>query len=79
MANIRRALKCNKKYATINKKSGRRAATAKLKEDLRTDPQWRQRFKQNIDEVIHLKAGGRSRIADSMQRVEAAEENFVDV
>ena len=71
--NSRRWMK-EKKYLPLLKKSGKKACTKKLKEDLRQDKEFRKRWKGEIEESAHLLAGGRSRIRASRVQVDVVDE-----
>eukprot|EP00959_Pyramimonas_sp_CCMP1952_P054263 1134902-Pyramimonas_sp.AAC.1 len=77
--NCRRHLTKNKKYVTILKKHGKRAATKKLKDDLVTDQSFSGRWQSELDEQAHLLAGGRSRIHQNPVKVETADEQMIDL
>lgn len=76
--NIERWIK-NKRFSGVFKKSGKREVVKKIKDDLRTDRDFKKRWKGNIDEAVHLMAGGRSRIAALPERVDVVEESFTDI
>ena len=68
-----------KKIAT-NKQKGKREACKQLKMDLRAaDGKFRKRWKDEIDETVHLRAGGRSRVRGSDVNIVRTDEHSHEI
>ena len=68
-----------KKIAT-NKHKGKREACKQLKMDLRAaDGKFRKRWKDEIDETVHLRAGGRSRVKGSDINISRTDEHSHEI
>ena len=77
---MKRTIAKNPVYKKIASKDGKRAAGKQLKADLgNPDGKVRKRWKEEIEETIHLRAGGRQRINNSEVNVVKVNEHSHDL